>query len=870
MSTNPFYWDIIAGELFQEKFPPDETADPLFHTFFKEYCMLTRASKKKESSLPSVKEFTGCESENIETSFMNHLVYSLAKDEYSATDRDIYESLSLTVRDRLIERWIRTQQSYYDNDVKRIYYLSMEFLVGRSLGNALVNIGLYKNTRKALQNLGYDLEELREIEWDAGLGNGGLGRLAACFLDSMATLAYPGYGYGIRYEYGIFHQKIKDGYQTEMPDNWLRYGNPWEIGRPEYLFPVHFYGHVASFKDIQGIERHEWVDTEEVMAMAFDTPVPGYGNKTVNTMRLWSAKSAREFSFHHFNDGDYQKAISARAESETISKVLYPNDNVMQGKELRLKQEYFLTAASLADIIRRFQKEHEENFEMFPEKVAIQLNDTHPALAIPELMRIFVDVYKLEWEKAWKITCATFGYTNHTVLPEALEKWSVELVEKVLPRHLQIIYEINARFLAEVKRKFPSDLKRLSRMSIVEESEKKNIRMANMCIIGSHSTNGVAELHSNILKESVFKDFYELWPEKFNNKTNGITQRRWLALCNWELAKLITETIGDGWNNDLFELKKLEKHVEDKKFRARFAEIKMNNKKRFAAYIKETTGIDVDVNSIFDCQVKRLHEYKRQLLNVLHIIAAYNRIRNNPKDDVTPRTFIFSGKAAPGYHQAKLIIKLINSVAEVVNNDPVIAGRIKVVFVENYSVSIAEKLIPAADLSEQISTAGMEASGTGNMKFALNGALTIGTLDGANVEIKEEVGEENIFIFGLTADEVTKLKYSGYNPREYFHKNIELRKVMEMIDGGIFCPEQPELFQPIVKSLLDHGDQYLLMADFDEYAKCQENVSATFKDREKWLTMSILNVARMGKFSSDRTIRQYAEEIWNVKPHEIK
>jgi glycogen phosphorylase len=832
--------------------------------------MLKRTNKTKASLLPpATKEIGEGDPESLKKGFANHLVYSLAKDEYSATDRDIYESLSLTIRDRLIERWIRTQQSYYDHDVKRIYYLSMEFLVGRTLGNALINLGLYPNTSKAMHEVGYNLEELREIEWDAGLGNGGLGRLAACFLDSMASLAYPGYGYGIRYEYGIFHQKIKDGYQIELPDNWLRYGNPWEIGRPEYLFPVHFFGRVESFKDIQGVERHEWVDTEEVMAMAFDTPIPGFGNNTVNTMRLWSAKSAREFSFHHFNDGDYQKAISARAESETISKVLYPNDNVVQGKELRLKQEYFLTAASLQDIIRRFRKDH-DSFDDFPKKVAIQLNDTHPALAIPELMRILVDIEKITWEKAWEIVVATFGYTNHTVLPEALERWPLDLLQKILPRHLQIIYEINARFLVEVKRKFPNDLKRLGRMSIVEEGEHKNVRMANLCIIGSHSTNGVAELHSAILKESVFRDFYELWPQKFNNKTNGITQRRWLALCNWNLTELITETIGDKWICDLYELKKLEKHIDDKKFRNRFAEIKSGNKKRFAGYIKETTGIDVDVESMFDCQVKRLHEYKRQLLNILHVLTLYNRIKDNPRNNFVPRTVIFSGKAAPGYHQAKLIIKLANSVADIVNNDLDVAGRLKVVFVENYSVSIAEKLIPAADLSEQISTAGMEASGTGNMKFALNGALTIGTLDGANVEIKEEVGDENIFIFGLTANEVTRLKYSGYNPREFFHKNIELRKVIEMIESGFLSPDQPDLFNPIVKSLLDYGDQYLLIADFESYLHAQEKVSEAYLDKERWLTMSILNVARMGKFSSDRTITQYAEEIWDVTPHEIE
>jgi starch phosphorylase len=831
--------------------------------------MLHRIKKRGEATLPRVtKDYCDVDPESIERCFATHLTYSLAKDEYSATDRDIYESISLTVRDRLIDGWIKTQQAYYNHDVKRLYYLSMEFLVGRTLGNALINLDMYRNTHKAMKEVGYSLEELRDIEWDAGLGNGGLGRLASCFLDSLATLAYPAYGYGIRYEYGIFQQKIKDGYQVEYPDNWLRYGNPWEISRPEYLFPVHYGGKVASFKDIQGVERHEWVDTEEIMAMAHDTPVPGYGNNTVNTMRLWSAKSTREFNFHHFNDGDYQRAVSEKAESETISKVLYPNDNVMQGKELRLKQEYFLVTASLQDIIRRYKKDH-ETFDEFADKVAIQLNDTHPALAIPELMRLLIDIEKIPWEKAWDITIKTFGYTNHTVLPEALERWSLGLVQKLLPRHLVIIYEINARFLTELKKKFPNDLKRLSRMSIVEEGEDKNIRMANLCIIGSHSVNGVAALHTKILKDSVFRDFYELWPERFNNKTNGITQRRWLKLCNWELADLITETIGDKWITDLFELKKLEKHASDKKFKKRFAEIKHANKVRFAEYIKETTGIEVDADSLFDCQVKRLHEYKRQLLNILHVITMYNRIKDNPSGSFVPRTVIFSGKAAPGYYMAKLIIKLANAVAEIVNNDAEITGKLKVVFVENYSVSIAEKLIPSADLSEQISTAGMEASGTGNMKFALNGALTIGTLDGANVEMKEEVGDENIFIFGLTAEEVTRLRYSGYNPREYFHRNIELRKVIEMIESGFFSPEQPDLFSPIVKSLLDYGDQYMLLADFDSYIKKQEEVSRAYCDQETWITMAILNVARMGKFSSDRTIKEYADGIWGIKPHEI-
>lgn len=831
---------------------------------------MSDSQTKRTSQLPPVlPEMTRTDPESLQRSFANHLRYSLAKDEYSATDRDIYESLSLVVRDKLIDGWIKTQQAYYKKDVKRIYYLSMEFLVGRSLGNALINLGIYGKTNKAFTEIGYNLEELREIEWDAGLGNGGLGRLASCFLDSMATLSYPGYGYGIRYEYGIFLQKIREGYQTEFPDNWLRYGNPWEIPRPEYIFPVHFYGRIASFKDIQGVDRFEWVDTEVIMAMAHDTPIPGYGNQTVNTMRLWSAKANREFSFSHFNDGDYQKSVSEKAESESISKVLYPNDNVSQGKELRLKQEYFLVSSSLQDIIRRFKKEF-DSFDMFPERVAIQLNDTHPALAIPELMRILMDIEHIKWEKAWEITTKTFGYTNHTVLPEALEKWPIALLEKVLPRHLMIIYEINARFISEVKKLFPGDQKRIGRMSIVEEGEQRNIRMAHLSIIGCHSVNGVAALHSKILMDSLFHDFHEMYPKKFNNKTNGITQRRWLKLCNHELSDLLTSTIGDSWITDLYELRKIEKHLNDKKFRERFATIKRSNKERFAKYILDTTGIEVNINSMFDCQVKRLHEYKRQLLNVLHVIALYNRIKDKPDGDYTPRTVIFAGKAAPGYFTAKLIIKLINSVAAIVNDDPVIKNRLKVVFVENYSVSIAEKLIPAADLSEQISTAGMEASGTGNMKFALNGALTIGTLDGANVEIMEEVGKENIFIFGLTADEVTQSKFSGYNPREFFHKNIELRKVIEMIQSGFFSPDQPDLFSPIVKSLLDYGDTYMLMADFDSYIKMQDEVAKIYADQAKWISMAILNVARTGKFSSDRTIKEYADEIWNVKPLVIK
>ncbi|MDA3899459.1 MAG: glycogen/starch/alpha-glucan phosphorylase [Spirochaetes bacterium] len=805
------------------------------------------------------------DTESIRKGIGTNLVYSLAKDRYSATDRDIYESLALTTRDRLIERWIKTQQTYYDQDVKRVYYLSMEFLVGRTLGNSLINMDMMDQTAEAVKQVGYELEELREIEFDAGLGNGGLGRLAACFLDSMATLAYPAYGYGIRYEFGIFKQKICDGYQVEFPDNWLRYGNPWEIGRPEYLFPIKFYGNVEFVPDSENTAVKKWVNGHKIYAMAYDTPVPGYNNNTVNTMRLWAAKADREFDFIHFNEGDYNQAVENKANSETITKVLYPNDNTVQGKELRLKQEYLLVAASLQDIIRRYRKYHDD-FKEFTSKVAIQLNDTHPALAIPELMRILVDDERLGWDEAWSITTGTFGYTNHTVLPEALEKWPVELVKRVLPRHLEIIYTINMKFMEVVKSKFKNDQKKLAAMSIVEEGEYKNIRMANLSIVGSHSVNGVAALHTEIIKKGNFKYFYELWPERFNNKTNGITQRRWLKLCNPALADLISSVIGEEWTTDLYNLKKLEQFINDKDFRSSFIKIKKENKKQFASYIKEHNGIDVDPDSLFDCQVKRIHEYKRQLLALLYVVTLYHRIKDDPKRDIVPRTIILAGKAAPGYHMAKLIIKLATAIGDVVNNDPDVQGRLSVVFVENYSVSIAERLIPAADLSEQISTAGFEASGTGNMKFALNGALTIGTLDGANVEIKEEVGDDNIFIFGLTAEEVQQTKYSGYNAREYYHKNGELRRTLDAISNGYFCQSMPDLFKPIIDSLLNHGDPYMLLADYESYIEKQEEVNRSYTDSEKWTTMAIYNVARMGKFSTDRTIKEYADDIWNIKP----
>ncbi len=815
---------------------------------------------------PSTNPFKGMDVESLVTSFVNHLEYSQAKDEYSATRLDLYKSLALTVRDLLFERWIDTMQTYYKKPAKRVYYLSMEFLIGRTLDNAMINLGIREAIEKAISGWDLNLEDLVEMEYDAGLGNGGLGRLAACFLDSMATLALPAYGYGIRYEYGIFFQHIRRGEQVETPDPWLRYGNPWEIERPEFLYPVEFYGRVVQGVDEQGREVTEWADTQTIMAMAYDSPVPGYRNDTVNNMRLWAAKSTRDFDLSYFNHGDYERAVEDKVVTETISKVLYPNDNVFEGKELRLKQEYFFVSATLQDIVRRYKKTHEKSFARFPDEVAIQLNDTHPAIGIAELMRLLVDVEGLPWQKAWEITGKTFAYTNHTVLPEALEKWPVDLFGRVLPRHLQIVFQINHLFMEEVARLYPGDFERMSRMSIIEEGPVKKIRMANLAIVGSHSVNGVSALHSEIIRRDLFHDFFELWPKKFNNKTNGITQRRWLRACNPRLSTLISSRIGGEWVRDLDELRKLVPLAEDTEFRAEWRAVKHANKERLAAYILKYNSLVIDADSMFDCQVKRIHEYKRQLLNILHVVYHYNRLKDNPNANVAPRTIIFGGKAAPGYHMAKLIIRLINAVAEVVNNDETISRKLRVVFLSNYSVSLAEKLMPASDLSEQISTAGTEASGTGNMKFSLNGTLTIGTLDGANVEIMEEVGAENIFIFGLRTEEVEATWRDGYDPWFFYNSDEELRRVLDMISSGFFSPDDPGRFQPITAALLDHGDTYRLLSDFRSYVDTQEAVSRLYQDPEQWTRKSILNVAHMGKFSSDRTIREYAKEIWGAKP----
>ncbi len=800
-------------------------------------------------------------------SFLEHLEYTLGKDKYSASLYDIFNALVYAVRDRLIERWLDTQQAYYNSDNKRVYYISMEFLPGRTLENSLINLGLLDDFREAVSALGYDFDDLCDEEQDAGLGNGGLGRLAACFLDSMATMSIPAYGYGIRYEYGIFRQRIVDGGQVEIPDNWLRYRNPWELDRQEHLHPVKYYGRVEKVT-IDGKERHEWVDTEDVMAMAHDTPVPGYRTKTVNTLRLWSAKSSREFDLKYFNEGDYIRAVQKKMVSENISKVLYPSDNIVEGQELRFKQEYFLASATVHDVLYRFKKMHTD-LKLLPDKVAIQLNDTHPALAIPELMRVLMDLEGLDWVDAWEICVKTFAYTNHTILPEALEQWPVWFFEQILPRHLQIIYEINERFLEEAEKRFPNDPARLERMSLVEEHWERKIRMAHLAIVGSHSVNGVAALHTEILKARIFPDYYEMYPERFNNKTNGITQRRWLKKANPRLDALIGNAIGGGWATDLYELEKLATLVEDREFLDTWRRVKRENKQRLAAYILRENGIEVAPDSLFDCHVKRIHEYKRQLLNVLHIITLYNRLKRNPDSQIVPRTFIFSGKAAPSYLLAKLIIKLINSVGAVINDDPDVKGRLKVVFLANYGVTLAELIIPAADLSEQISTAGTEASGTGNMKFALNGALTIGTLDGANIEIMEEVGRDNIFIFGLNADEVAALKERGYNPRDYYSRQPELKQALDMIAGGAFSPDTPDLFKPIGDALLNQGDSYLVLADYASYVACQEEVAGLYLDQDEWARRAVRNSAGMGKFSSDRTIAEYASKIWDVHTEEV-
>lgn len=810
-------------------------------------------------------DYLGSDTKSIQRSVSNHLVYTIGKDPLTATDHDWMMAFSHVVRDRLIERWMETQRNYYRHDAKRVYYLSMEFLIGRSLVNSLLNMEIFDACSEALHKLGIELERLRNLEHDAALGNGGLGRLAACFLDSMATLNIPGYGYGIRFEYGMFRQKIEDGQQVELPENWLVHGNPWEFPRPEVSYRVRFGGRVMEYQDPSGRRHFDWIEGDVMLAQAYDTPIPGYQNDTVNNLRLWSAKAYEDFDLNRFNLGEYTEAVVGKTLSENISKVLYPNDTSTMNKLLRLKQQYFFVCASLKDILRRFFIDHDDLNEL-PERVAIQLNDTHPAIAIPELMRLLMDKHQLEWQPAWEITTRVFSYTNHTLLPEALETWPANIFEQLLPRHLQLIYEINRRFLLMVGHLNPGDMEILRRVSIIDDQNGRRIRMAHLAIVGSHRVNGVSALHSDLLRKLTFKDFDRFFPKKIVNVTNGITPRRWLYQSNPALSELICEAIGPDWVRNLSLLKALEPLADDSQFRARFAAVKQVNKIQLAQKIFYFLGQEIDPDSLFDVQVKRIHEYKRQLLNLLRAIALYNRLTEpDCNTDVVPRTLIFGGKAAPGYAMAKLIIRLINDVADVIDNDPAVNDRLKILFIPNYDVTTASDIIPAAELSQQISTAGMEASGTGNMKLALNGALTIGTMDGANVEIREHVGAENLFIFGHTTEDLSRLDAQGYNPHSYYESDPCLKRVVDMIANGYFSPEEPERYRAITDALLN-SDHFKVLADFQSYLEVSDRADAVYRNPDDWNRMAILNTARMGHFSSDRTILEYAKQIWHVAP----
>ncbi|OIP97692.1 MAG: glycogen phosphorylase [Syntrophobacteraceae bacterium CG2_30_61_12] len=802
--------------------------------------------------------------EGLKRTLREHLFYTQGRFPAVTSTNDLYMALAYTVRDQLLHRWIKTVEQMSREDLKVVSYLSAEFLLGPHLENNLINLGIYEEVRRAAEEAGLDIQALFDQEEEPGLGNGGLGRLAACYLDSLATLEVPAIGYGIRYEFGIFDQEIRDGWQVERTDHWLRLGNPWELARPEITYQVNFGGRTEPYEDERGRYRVRWLPHRTVKGVAYDTPILGYRVNTCNLLRLWKAEAVESFEFEAFNVGDYYKAVEQKITSENITKVLYPNDEPVQGKQLRLEQQYFFVSCSLQDMLR-LQKLLGGDLSQFSNHFAIQLNDTHPAIGVAELMRLLVDENGMDWDAAWDITRNTFGYTNHTLLPEALEKWPVDLFTGLFPRHMEIIYEINRRFLEEVRTRFPGDEERPARMSLIDERGERYVRMAHLASVGSHAINGVAALHTELLKQTVMGDFYEMTPEKFSNKTNGVTPRRFMVLSNPGLSRLITGKIGDTWISHPEELRQLEKFVDNRAFRQEWRQVKLENKQNLARVILERTGIEVNPASIFDIQVKRIHEYKRQHLNVLHIIALYNRIKQDPAYSPCPRTFIFGGKAAPGYFMAKRIIKLINSVAEVVNHDPDVAGRLKVVFFPDFNVKNAKFIYPAADLSEQISTAGKEASGTGNMKFSMNGALTIGTLDGANVEIREEVGAENFFLFGLTAEEVAALQRNGYQPMEYFRANPELQGVIERISSGHFSHGDRELFKPLVDSLLFH-DTFLLFADFEAYLEAQQQVDEAYRDSEHWTRMSILNTARMGKFSSDRAIHEYCRDIWKVKP----
>ncbi|MEX8519300.1 MAG: glycogen/starch/alpha-glucan phosphorylase [Leptothrix sp. (in: b-proteobacteria)] len=790
----------------------------------------------------------------------NKLMYRIGKDPVSARPQDWLHAVSNAVRDHLVERWMRTTRAQYAQDVKRVYYMSMEFLIGRTFSNALLALDVMPLVRQALIELDVDPDKILDLEPDAALGNGGLGRLAACFLDSMATLGVPGFGYGIRYDYGMFRQNIVDGRQVESPDYWLSQGNPWEFPRPEVIYRVRFGGRLE-----QHGETVRWIDTDDVLAMAYDTIIPGYGTVATNTLRLWSAKATEEINLKAFNQGNYFGAVQSKNHSENVSRVLYPDDSTLSGRELRLRQEYFFCSASLQDVMHRYLRTH-TGFEQLADKVSIHLNDTHPVLAIPELMRILVDEQRVPWEQAWDLCRQVFSYTNHTLMHEALETWPVELFGRVLPRHLRIIFDINAKFLAEVTAQLGHDAGLLQRLSLIDEHGERRVRMAYLAVVASHSINGVSALHSELMKQSIFADFAKLWPERFNNKTNGVTPRRWLAQANPGLAALLDQRLGKGWRRQLDQLEGLRHAVDIPGFLGAFRRIKRKNKERLARLVLQQVGVNLNPDALFDVQVKRIHEYKRQLLNVLHVVTRYQQILANPDANWVPRAVIFAGKAASAYHMAKLIIKLINDVAKTVNHDPRVGDRLKVVFIPNYSVSLAEVIIPAADLSEQISTAGTEASGTGNMKFALNGALTIGTLDGANVEILENVGADNIFIFGNTTEQVADIRATGYQPRQIYESNPELKAALDAIRDGVFSPDEPGRFQPIYDTLINWGDHYLLLADYASYIEAQGQVDALYRNTDEWTRHAVLNVAGMGPFSSDRTIAQYAHEIWHTKP----
>ena len=801
---------------------------------------------------------------------VRHLHSTLGTDENKANNHAWWKATSAAIQEMVLEGLRKTQKAHYLNDTRAVHYFSAEFLMGRLLSNNMHNFGVFEQAQEALTELGVNLTDILEEEPDMALGNGGLGRLAACYIDSLATLELPAIGYGLHYEHGLFRQEIRNGEQIERPDSWRHYGNPWEICRPESIQEIQLYGYVETKYGKNGGIQKEWHPSMIVKGVPWDIPVVGYEGKTVNVLRLWQSEASNYFNWDVFNAGGYVDAQRENVQAETISKVLYPNDETEAGKELRLIQQYFFCACSLKDIIRRYKRAHGDDWSRFVDQVVIQLNDTHPAIAIPELMRILVDRAELDWDSAWAISSKVFAYTNHTLLPEALEKWPVRMIEKILPRHIEIIYEINHRFLDEVEKVWPGDNAMKAKLSIIEEADEKMVRMGNLSVIGSFAVNGVAEIHSKLVKENLFPEFETMWPGKLKNVTNGITPRRWLKACNPKLSSLIDKKIGADWPLDLDKLTGLAKHATNKTFQKQFMKVKQENKALLAAEIKALTGIDVDTKAIFDVQIKRLHEYKRQHLNLLHILALYRRLLADPSYDMHPRVFIFGAKAAPGYKLAKDIIYAINAVAEKVNNDPRVNGKIKVVFLPNYRVSLAEKMIPAADVSEQISTAGKEASGTGNMKLSLNGALTIGTLDGANIEIAEEVGEDNIFIFGLTVDEVQALNAKGYNPYDYYYNNPELKAVIDWLDTDYFTPGKPRALSSIKYSLLDGGDPYLCLADYDSYSKAQERVDAAYRDQSDWARMAILNTAKMGKFTSDRSIKDYVERIWNLESCHVK